>query len=60
MDRQLFDDVPDEKYDKDNDDEEDVDLVVLVWIGSCLGMTSRMREREVEGTVWTLQSIHWS
>ena len=44
----------------DNDgDDGDVDLVVLLRIGSCW-MPTRMREREVERTVGPLQTVHWS
>ena len=75
MDKQLEDGIPDEdyddKYDNDNDDHDDDDhddhdvdhdddLIVVLWIGSCLGMASRMREREVKRAVRPLQSINWS
>ena len=44
----------------DNDgDDGDVDLVVLLRIGSCW-MPTRMREGEVERTVGPLQTVHWS
>ena len=60
---------PDEDHDADSDNKDDnhdgdyddneVDLVVLLRIGSSW-MSTRMREREVEGTVGSLQTVHWS
>ena len=43
----------------DHGDDGDVDLVVLLRIGSCW-MPTRMREGEVERTVGPLQTVHWS
>lgn len=65
--------LPDEDHDGDSDNKDDddgkdhdgdyddneVDLVVLLRIGSSW-MSTRMREREVEGTVGSFQTVHWS